>query len=417
MKKRRPAPGEIIPSGRPPAMDGSAVRNLTPARLAGILRALDEGETAEAMALFDEMAERDLHLGAVTQTRLLAAASRERDVIPASSSDEDERIALFVREALDNIPRRRELAASLMSAVTHGFAVAEILWDASEGTAVIKDILPRPQALFTFADPEEPGRLRGFPAWVSPEGRAVDLPREKFILHSAGRGPEVFLKTGLYRGISWYYLFTNFTIKDWLSFMDVYGIPLRLGKYKKTADEGAREALRRAVSQLGSDAAAVISEDTTIEFIHSALAGDHKLFREAAEFFNRQKSKRLLGQTLTTEGGQGSGSSYALGRVHERVRSDIVAYDCGALDETLTQDIVRPLVDFNFGPRKRYPKIITRLSSHAEAEARLEQARRLVEMGAKVPARVFAEITGVPILGDLDETLTGAPAGAGEASR
>ena len=35
------------------------------------------------MAFFDEMEEKDLHLGAVMQTRALAAVSRERDVAAA----------------------------------------------------------------------------------------------------------------------------------------------------------------------------------------------------------------------------------------------------------------------------------------------------------------------------------------------
>ena len=129
--------------------------------------------------------------------------------------------------------------------------------------------------------------------------------------------------SGLYRGISWYYLFSNFTMKDWLTFIELYGVPLRLGKYGRTTDEKARSALKEAVRNLGSDSAAVISDDTTIEFIHSALAGDNRLFQNAAEFFNRQKSKRILGQTLTTEQGAGpgaSGGAYALGKIHDRVR-------------------------------------------------------------------------------------------------
>ncbi len=96
-------------------------------------------------------------------------------------------------------------------------------------------------------------------------------------------------------------------MKDWLTFIELYGVPLRLGRYKQSSDENARDTLRQAVSSLGSDAAAVISDDTTIEFIHSALSGDNRLFQDAVEFFDRQKSKRILGQTLTTESGGKTG--------------------------------------------------------------------------------------------------------------
>lgn len=408
IKRSSPRKGEIVATRQSAYWSASVARNLTPGRLTTILGDLDSGDIYEAMALFDEMEEKDLHLGAVTQTRVLAAVSQDREVVPASGSARDRYIAAFVRERFESIPRRSALLCALMSAVTHGFAMAEIIWDVSGGATDIADIKPRPQKLFGFIDMDNAGSLLEFPRYMDPEAPGgVKLPREKFIFHRHYAGHGDCLRAGLYRGISWYYLFTNFTVKDWLTFIDLYGIPLRLGRFKKTADDSAREVLKDAVSNLGSDAAAVISEDTTIEFIHSALSGDHTLFQSATEFFNRQKSKRVLGQTLTTESGasSGGGGSYALGKVHDRVRGDIVAFDCKSLDETLSFDLVRPLVDFNFGPQKAYPKIVTRFNRTEETQARLEQVGKLVELGAKVPARVVSEITGVSLIGDLDEPL------------
>ncbi len=410
IKRSTPSKGEIVATRQSAYWSASVARNLTPGRLTTILSNLDSGDIYDAMALFDEMEEKDLHLGAVTQTRTLAAISQDRDIVPASGSPADGQIADFVRERFESIPRRSALLCGLMSAVTHGFAMAEIIWDVSGGITDIVDIKPRPQKFFTFNDMSNRGSLTEFPRYLDPEvPGGVKLPREKFIFHRHYAGHGDCLRAGIYRGISWYYLFTNFTIKDWLTFIDLYGIPLRLGKFKKTADDKAREVLKDAVSNLGSDAAAVISDDTTIEFIHSALSGNHTLFQSANEFFNRQKSKRVLGQTLTTEGGGssggGGGGAYALGKVHDRVRGDIVAFDCKSLDETLTFDLVKPLVDFNFGPQKAYPKIVTRFNRADETAVKLEQVGKLVELGAKVPARVVAEITGVGLTGDLDEPL------------
>lgn len=406
---RKPVPrkGEIIPTRPLTFYAGLAPRALTPGSLTAVLNGLDAGDVAEAMALFDEMGEKDLHLGAVSQTRALAVISKDRDVAPASSSAGDEKIAAFVREVFENLPRKQSLLASLMSAFSHGFSMAEMIWDVSGGQAVVTEIAPRPQKLFTFVDYEDPARLLDFPNYLDPHNRAgIKLPRDKFIFHKTAHGPGDVLKSGLYRGIAWYYLFTNYTVKDWLSFMDIYGIPLRLGKYRPTADEQARSTLKDAVANLGSDAAAVISDDTTIEFIQSAVSGNSALYMDAVEFFNRLKSKRVLGQTLTTEVSGGSGGAYALGKVHDLVRQDILAFDCKALDETLTHDFVRPLVDVNFGPRARYPRVVTRLTRAGESEEKLAQLKTLIELGAQVPARVAAEITGVPLIGDMDSPLS-----------
>jgi phage gp29-like protein len=406
IKKKKPESGEIIPSRIQSHWYGSSIRDLTPSRLSSILANLDAGDVAEAMALFDEMEERDLHLGAVTQSRFLAAVAQGREVMPASSRKQDGEVADFVRERFDALPRRHALLSSLMSAITHGFSMAEIVWDVSEGQVIPVDIKPRPQKFFTFLPGDYSKPPLDFPHYADPDVReGVELPREKFIFHRHYSTSGDCLKAGLFRGVSWYYLFTNFTLKDWLTFIDLYGVPMRLGKYKNTTDESSRQALRDAVANLGSDAAAVISDDTTIDFIQNAASGDNSLFMGAAEFFNRQKSKRILGQTLTTETGGSSSGAYALGKVHDGVRRDIVSFDCRSLDETLNTDFVKPLVDFNFGPQPRYPRIVTRLARADEADMRLEQVRKLVDLGAKVPARVVAEITGVQLSGDLDKPL------------
>lgn len=407
MKRPNITRGEIIPTRPLSYWSGLAPGDLTPGALTAILSDLDAGDVAEAMALFDEMEEKDLHLGAVMQTRALAAVSRERDVVSAGGSAEDAKIADFVRAVFESLPRKNAVMMALMSAVSHGFSVAEMIWDAAGGEAVVKEIIPRPQKCFTFMDFDDPLRVLDFPKYLDPQNPAgVALPREKFVFHHNGRGPGEFLRSGLFRGMAWYYLFTNFTVKDWLSFIDLYGIPLRLGKYGPTADERARQVLKDAVVNLGSDAAAVISDDTTVEFIQSAVNGSQSLFMDAVEFFNRLKSKRALGQTLTTESGASGGGSYGLGRVHEQVRQDIIAYDCRALDETLSHDFIRPLVDYNFGPQRAYPRIVTRITRPGETEERLNHLRAIIDMGAKTPARVASEITGIPVLGDPEAPLT-----------
>ncbi len=405
-----PAAGELVPSRPVTGWLAGPSGAVTPGRLTNMLAALDAGACGEAMAFFDRMEEKDLHLGAVMQTRALAAVSAPRDVVAAGDDPLDREIADFARQAFGRIPRLQATLTALMSAVSHGFAVAEIIWEVVDGDVVAADLVPRPQRLFSFIDFDDPARLLAFPRYLDPENpRGMELPREKFVYHRTGKGDDV-VRAGIYRGIAWAYLFSNYTVKDWVTFLDLYGVPLRLGTFKPGADDAARDALKRAVRDLGSDAAAVISDDTAIEFINAQLTGDHTLFRDAAEFFDRQKSKRILGQTLTTEAG--SNGSRALGDVHDRVRRDIVASDAQALDETLSHDLIRPLIDYNFGPQRRYPKVVTRLEGDADRDAKLDRIERLVKMGATIPSRIAAEAAGVPVTGDAEAPLTFAGKGA-----
>ncbi len=102
--------------------------------------------------------------------------------------------------------------------------------------------------------------------------------------------------------VGWMYLLKNFALKDWAAFNEVFGMPLRLGKYDTTASPADREALVQAVRNLGSDAAGVISKATEIEFVEAASrSGGANPYQLMADFCNREMSKAVLGQTLTTD--------------------------------------------------------------------------------------------------------------------
>lgn len=398
---------ELVNTGDAELYRSYPSQNLSPQKLSAIMREFDSGFCRNVMNLFDDMEEKDLHLAAVMQTRLIAAATPERSVLPASDDGESKRHADFIREVFEGLEDKTQLFYNLLSAIGRGFSIAEMIFEVSSSSLIVSRIKMCPQSLFSFADSEKPGSILDFPVYLKPGGIVgVTLPREKFIFHtgrSFSGGP---LRAGLYRGISWYYLFTNFSIKDWISFMDVYGVPLRLGRFKPGADESSRAILKKAVMELGSDAAAVISDDTTIEFIESKLAGNHDLFQNAVEFFNRQKSKRVLGQTLTTE--QGRSGSYALGGIHDRVRMEITKLDCAMLDETLTRDFIVPLVKANFGEQKTYPRLFCNPENSEERKRKLDDLKKVHDMGVPLAIGKIYEAVGVSSPKDSDEILAGA---------
>ena len=155
-------------------------------------------------------------------------------------------------------------------------------------------------------------------------------------------------RSGVYRVCAWMFLFKNYAIKDWAVFCEVYGMPLRLGKYSSGASEDDKAALIHAISTLGSDAAGIISKSTEIEFVETAKGtGSAGVYKLLAQFCNSEMSKAILGQTLSAE--LGSVGSYAAAKTHNEVRLDLVRADARALAATVRQQIIRPLVGFNFG--------------------------------------------------------------------
>jgi phage gp29-like protein len=49
------------------------------------------------------------------------------------------------------------------------------------------------------------------------------------------------------------YLFKNYALKDWMGFAEVFGMPLRVGKYEPGASRADRESLIQAVRSLVGD--------------------------------------------------------------------------------------------------------------------------------------------------------------------
>ena len=214
----------------------------------------------------------------------------------------------------------------LLDAVGKGFAVSEIIWTYDEGHVVAGDIRSRHQKRF-FWDSDDVFKIRTDEA---PEG--MELPQNKFILHRYKARSGHPSRAGVLRVCAWMYLFKNYTLKDWVAFCEVYGMPLRLGKYQPGASEEDKRALMQALAQIGADAAGIFPDGTTIEFVNTEKASSTDLYERLARFCDEQVSKAVLGQTLTSDSG---GGSYAQSKTHNDVRHDLVVADCKALAATL----------------------------------------------------------------------------------
>jgi phage gp29-like protein len=145
----------------------------------------------------------------------------------------------------------------------------------------------------------------------------------------------------------------------------------------------------------------------TVEFIGAELSGNHEIYEKRADWLDRQVSKLVLGQTSTTDAQKGS---YAVGAVQDRVRDDIEKADAKALAATLNRDLVRPLIDLNFGPQKVYPKLRIGRPEAVDLQQFMPAVKTFVSMGGKVSMSVVRDKLGLPDPGADEELLVaGAP--------
>ncbi len=377
-------------------MSGHPAQGLTPERLARLMRESEGGDPQRYLELAEEMEEKELHYRSVLGTRKLQVAGLDIQVEAVSDSAEDVGDADFVRDVV-NTNILQEALFDILDAVGKGFSVTEILWDCSEKAWVPRALKWRDPRWFQF------DRVDGVtPLLRGGNGELLSLAPAKFIHHQHKSKSGLPIRGGLARAVSWAYLFKNFDIKSWVIFAEVYGHPLRLGKYDGAATVQDKETLLRAVRNIGQDHAAIVPDSMAIDFIEAKGAGHIDVYERLAEYLDRQISKLVLGQTGTTDTGSRVGTADA----HERVRDDIELSDAGQLSSTLNRDLIRPLVMFNRGERKRYPSLRIRRPDQEDIDSLVNNVVKLVPLGLRVEASVMRDKLGLPDPDKGAEVLT-----------
>jgi len=398
---------------------------LTPQRLTAILREAEFGDPFLYLELAEEMEEKDLHYLAVLSTRKEAVAQIDYEIKPASAAAEDVRAAELVRAMLAN--DALELAAAMieiLDAIGKGFSATEIIWDSSEREWFPRRLRRRDPRWFVFdwvsgeellvrslrdEGPQIPvageraargAHFKGAALYGALRGNIGIQPLTepllpcKFIVHIAQAKSGLPIRGGLARAAGWSYLFKNYVLKDWVTFAEVFGQPLRVGKYGPGATEQDKQALLQAVANIGTDAAAIMPESMIIEFTEARQSGSAELYQSMCAYLDAQVSKAVLGQTLTTEIPQGAGSR-AAAEVHDTVRRDIVGADARRLAATLNRDLIRPIVDLNLGPRKNYPRMVLGIADDSDAAEFVDIVTRLADRGVRIGQRSVLERLGI----------------------
>ena len=226
-------------------------------------------------------------------------------------------------------------------------------------------------------------------------------------------------RTALFRQLVWTYLFKNYSVGDLAEFLEIYGIPVRLGKYPPNASEREKATLLRALVGIGHNAAGIIPEGMLIDF-KDAATGDPKAFELMISWCERNQSKVILGGTLTS-GADGAASTNALGNVHNEVRKDLRDGDIRQLNSTITRDLVYAIAAMNgLAPDgiKRCPRFGLITGETEDIQVLSEALPKLVGIGVQVPQDWANQKLGIPmpqpgqvVLGMTPAPLQTAPTG------
>jgi len=164
-----------------------------------------------AMAIYEDMEEKDSKVGSDLEVRIESVLSKDRQMLPASEKRQDKKIAEFVWETLEtymggSVVGERlpfdNLLFEMMDAVAKGVAIGEIIWNHTHDRVFAENINFHPQHLFSFGEGEfaqyatyaypqrGPLRLNSNLQFAVPGlNPEQPLPQNKFLVHTFSRSP------------------------------------------------------------------------------------------------------------------------------------------------------------------------------------------------------------------------------------
>lgn len=321
-----------------------------------VLKEADVGQTRRIIDLGKSSRARDSRLDGVSAMRVLVIASRRFTIKPATGHEADplhrRRIASATallkqrRVAFDK--QRQHLATATLephavlehdwhvttiNTVVDGVSYTESLWNTAPQWRHPRRFVWNDDAKIAKcdvgSDPYDGIPLENYPGKFivhTPVAGSSDYPWKRGALRSRLAG-----SIGKRMGVTW-----------WLSAVERYGQP-QLAVVLDTGDANLVRAAMTSLRNIGPDWRAILPKGVDIKTLDATVSPD--LHQRFVDWQNTEDAIRILGQNLSTEV---KGGSYAAAVSQERVRADILAGDLAELDETINDQWISLLWQYNW---------------------------------------------------------------------
>ena len=392
---------QVMGMGR--ILDDHPSRKLTPQKLQAIFDDAENGNIQEQAQLFMDIEEQDGAISSTLSTRKRATLKLDWAIkAPENASKTEEEMTQAVEAMFAQVGYLDDLIVDLMDACLQGFSANEIQWQMRDGKWFPVQFIHRPASWFKLDDDDNP-------LLISPQNPMGEpLIQYKWIVHSHKNRSSALARNGLGRTLAWIYMFNYYAITDFAEFLELYGFPIRIGKYGAGATKEEKRSLLRALSDIGHNAAGIMPDSMEIELHNAAsqsIAGNNP-YLQMTDWAEKMSAKMILGQTLTS-GADGKTSTNALGQVHNQVREDLLVSDAKQLQQTINQQLIIPFLLINFPniDPSRVPVFEFDLKEYEDIKTFAEALPNLVNYGMRISVAWAHEKTGIPMAGEDEPIL------------
>ncbi|WAR43636.1 DUF935 domain-containing protein [Methylomonas rapida] len=380
-------------------MNYNSVNTLDPTRLANAFAQADQGYITDQATLFELVEEQDAHIFSELAKRRRAVTGLNWDLHPKDDATQAEiDRTKELKDMLCQIPRFEDAQYDLTDAIGKGLAALEIEWrTGAEWVPAALHWVPQRELEIDIKTGDLLYRKNGMTEALRPWG---------WVIHEHRAKSGYIEQAALFRVLAWTYAYKAYNVRDMQRFLEVYGMPLRLGKYPAGIGKAERDQLLRAVRNIGNDGAGIVPSTMTIDFVTQTSTGNVTDFLNAIQYWERKQSMAILGGTLTSQA-DGKTSTNALGAIHDKVRREIMLHDVRQIDPTINRDIVRPIALLNgMFAEDRMPEARHDTSDEVDQKAMAEVLDLAAAMGMEIDVDWAHKALQIPKAGKDAKILT-----------
>jgi phage gp29-like protein len=375
--KRRPDPDQetnVTLRSEPPSL----AAHLDVERVFAVTAAAEAGHTRDLFTLYRDMILTDSHIQGEIGKRKLAVLGDRMTVHPwDKQTAADKAAAERIEQMIFDCASWKDACIHLLDGCLWPVALVEKVFAPDAGGYRLSALVPVPHYLLDYST----GALR-IADVDSASGTILSTTHEpdpnRYIIH---RGhmlsvPDNF--GGPMRSILYWWLLSAMSRDWWSRFLDRYGSPFIVGHYPM-GDDKSRNILRAAFSLATKLGGLVVNDKTRVEIVQATAAASGDAYEKFIAICNREKSKLILGQTLSAEA-QPTGLGSGVSAMQEGVRQDIRMWDATSLADTMRQQLFAQYLTIN-GIAANVPTLVWGSISVAEQKARAELLLALKNAG------------------------------------
>src|SRR5215210_2956248 len=311
--------------------------------------------------LYSRMVDTDTTMAGLWEKRVKAVLSLPRSIRAADSSPAAEETAVFVRNALSQIPLRVVPISNTLEAILKGVAINEVMWERVSrgplaGAWLPVDLIDRPMWRFGWSHSDRTLHILGNRLRFEP----LPAPPMKFQVLTYGT-KDIPWGKALCDRLYWVWYLKKHASKYWALFVERFAQPLAKGTYpykpgQEATNKEHQDRLLAILNTIRTGTAIALPEGLDVAFLEATRGGDAS-YAGFLSWLDRAEALLLLGEVDTSGLAKGPGS-FAKSQVSNEVRLETVDHDAHLLGSFETDTLIRWIVLLNFGPDAPIPRSV-----------------------------------------------------------